>query len=77
MDEAREFWVSPPLDVNERLSSLIGLGGSAFPASANLLISSSLNSGISGGGECGLTEALAGTGIRTAQGKGEAVGERC
>ena len=51
MDEAREFWISPPLDVNERLSSLTGLGGSAFPVSANLLISSSVNSGISGGGE--------------------------
>ena len=51
IDEAREFWVSPPLEVNERLSSLIGLGGSAFPVSANLLISSSVNSGTSGGGE--------------------------
>ena len=26
---------------------------------------------------CGLTEALAGTGIRTAEGKGEAMVERC
>ena len=26
---------------------------------------------------CGLTEALAGTGIRTAEGKGEAIVERC
>ena len=54
IDEAREFWVSPPRDVNERLSSLTGLGGSAFPVSANLLISSSVNSvnsGTSGGGE--------------------------
>ena len=51
MDEAREFWVSPPRDVNERLSSLTGLGGSAFPVSANLLISSSVNSGTSGEGE--------------------------
>ena len=51
IDEAREFWVAPPLDVNERLSSLTGLGGSVFPVSANLLISSSVNSGISGGGE--------------------------
>ena len=51
IDEAREFWVSPPRDVNERLSSLIGLGGSTFPVSANLLISSSINSGTSGGGE--------------------------
>ena len=50
MDEAREFWVSPPRDVNERFSSLTGLGGSALPVSANLLISSSDNSG-SGGGE--------------------------
>ena len=51
MDEARDFWVSPPLDVNEGLSSLAGLGGFAFAVSANLLISSSDNSGISGGGE--------------------------
>ena len=51
MDEAREFWVSPPLDVKDRLSSLTRLGGSAFPVSANLLISYSVNSGISGGGE--------------------------
>ena len=51
IEEAREFWVSPPLDVNERLSSLTGLGGYTFPVSANLLISSSVNSGISGGGE--------------------------
>ena len=51
MDKAREFWVSPHLDVNERLSSLTGLGGSAIPVSANLLISSSVNSGISGRGE--------------------------
>ena len=50
IDEAREFWVSSPRDVNERLSSLTGLGGSVFPVSANLLISSSDNSG-SGGGE--------------------------
>ena len=50
IDEAREFWVSPPRDVNERLSSLTGLGGPVFPVSANLLISSSDNSG-SGGGE--------------------------
>ena len=49
--EAREFWVSPLLDVNERLGSLTGLGGSTFPVSANLLISSSVNSGTSGGGE--------------------------
>ena len=27
--------------------------------------------------DCGLTEALAGTGIRTAEGKGEAAVERC
>ena len=27
--------------------------------------------------DCGLTEALAGTGIRTAEGKGEAMVERC
>ena len=51
IDEARELWVSPPLDVNDRFSSLTGLGGSAFPVSANPLISSSVNSGISGGGE--------------------------
>ena len=51
MDEAREFWVSPPLDVKDRLSSLTGLGGSAFPVSANILISSSVKSGTSGGGE--------------------------
>ena len=51
IDEAREFWISPPRDVNERLSSLTGLGGSALPVSANLLISSSVNSGTSGGGE--------------------------
>ena len=51
IEKAREFWVSPPLDVNERLSSLTGLGGSTFPVSANLLISSFVNSGISGGGE--------------------------
>ena len=51
IEEAREFWVSPPRDVNERLSSLTGLGGSVFPVSANLLISSSVNLGISGGGE--------------------------
>ena len=51
MDEAREFWVSPPLYVIERLSSLTGLGGSIFPVSANLLIFSSVNSGISRGGE--------------------------
>ena len=51
MDEAREFWVSPPLDVRERFNSLTGLGESAIPVSANLLISSSVNSGMSGGGE--------------------------
>ena len=51
IEDAREFWVSPPLDVNERLSSLTGLGGSAFPVFANLPISSSVNSGTSGGGE--------------------------
>ena len=51
IDEAREFLVSPPLDVNEMLSSLSGLGGSALPVSANLLTSSSVNSGTSGGGE--------------------------
>ena len=51
MDKAREFWVSPHLDVNERLSSLAGLGGSAFPVPTNLLISSSINSGMSGVGE--------------------------
>ena len=51
MDEAREFWVSPPLDVNERFNSFAGLGGSADPVSANLLISSSVNCGGAGGGE--------------------------
>ena len=51
MDEAREFWVSLPLDVRERFHALTGLGGSAFPVSAKLLISSSVNSGMSGGGE--------------------------
>ena len=51
MDDAREFWVSPPLDVRERFNSLTGLGGSAFRVSANLLISCSINSGMSGGGE--------------------------
>ena len=51
IDEAREFWISPPRDVKERLSSLTGLRGSVFPVSANLLISSSVNSGTSGGEE--------------------------
>ena len=51
MDEAREFWVSPPLDVKERFNSLTGLGGSADPVSANLLISSSVNFGGSALGE--------------------------
>ena len=32
---------------------------------------------VTGAGGCGLTEALAGTGIRTAKGKGEAAVERC
>ena len=58
IDEAREFWVSLPLDVNEKLSSLTGLGGSALPVSANLLISSSVNSGNSGGGGGGGRERL-------------------
>ena len=57
MDEAREFWVSPPLDVKDRFSSLTGLGGSAYPVPANLLTSSSDNSSISGGG--GELEAVA------------------
>ena len=59
IDEAREFWVSPLRDVNDRLSSLTGLGGSAIPVSANLLISSSeiSSSGITGGG--GVSEAVA------------------
>ena len=51
MEDAREFWVSPPLDVKERFNSLTGLGGSADPVSANLLISSSVNSGGAGVGE--------------------------
>ena len=51
MEEAREFWVSPSLDVKDRFNSLTELGGSAFPVSTYLLISSSVNSGISGGGE--------------------------
>ena len=50
IDDAREFWVSSPRVVNERFSSLTGLGGPVFPVSANLLISSSDVSG-SGGGE--------------------------
>ena len=54
IDEAREFWVSPPLDVNERLSSLTGLGGSALPVSANLLISSSGGGEGVGSGCCGV-----------------------
>ena len=45
MDEAREFWVFPPLDVKEKFNSFTGLGGSTDPVSANLLISSSVNSG--------------------------------
>ena len=45
MEDAREFWVSPPLDVNEKFNSFTGLGGSTAPVSANLLISSSANSG--------------------------------
>ena len=44
MEDAREFWVSPPLDVKEKFSSLGGLGGSIDPVSANPLISSSVNS---------------------------------
>ena len=51
MDEAREFWFSPPLDVKDRFNSSTGLGEFAFPVSANLLISSFVNSGMSGGGE--------------------------
>ena len=51
IDEAREFWVSPLLDVKDRLSSLTGHKGSAFPVSANLLITSSVITGISGGRE--------------------------
>ena len=50
MEDAREFWVSPPLDVNEKFSSLGGLGGSTAPVSANLLISSPVNSGTCGEG---------------------------
>ena len=50
MDEAREFWVSPPLDVSEKFNSLGGLGD---PVSANLLISSSVNSGRGGGAIAG------------------------
>ena len=51
MEDAREFWVSPPLDVKERFYSLTGLGRSADPVSTNLLISSSINSGGSKLGE--------------------------
>ena len=50
MEDAREFWVSPPLDVNENFNSLGGLGGSTDPVSANLLISSSINSVGAGAG---------------------------
>ena len=49
MDDAREFWFSPPLDDNEKFISFIGLGGSTAPVSVNLLISS-VNSGTSGDG---------------------------
>ena len=45
MEDAREFWVSPPLDDKEKFNSFTGLGGSTAPFSANLLISSSINSG--------------------------------
>ena len=38
MEDAKEFWVSPPLDVNEKFSSYAGLGGSIDPVSANLII---------------------------------------
>ena len=48
MEDASEFWVSPPLDDNEKVKSFTGLGGSTAPVSANLLISSSVNSGASG-----------------------------
>ena len=48
MENVREFWSSPPLDDNEKVKSLAGLGGSTAPVSANLLISSSVNSGTSG-----------------------------
>ena len=51
MEDAREFWVSSPRVVNERFSSFTGLGGSADPVSANLLISSSVNSGGAGAGD--------------------------
>ena len=50
MEDAREFWVSPPLDVKEEFSSLGGLGGSTDPVSADLLISSFVNSGGGGAG---------------------------
>ena len=48
MENVREFWSSPPLDDNEKVKSFAGLGGSTAPVSANLLISSSVNSGTSG-----------------------------
>ena len=51
MEDAREFWVSPPLDVNEKFNSFTGLGGSTDPVSANLLISSSVDSGWAGAGD--------------------------
>ena len=51
MEDAREFWVSLPLDVKERFNSFTGLGGSADPVSANFLITSSGNSGTSGVGK--------------------------
>ena len=51
MEDAREFWVSPPLDDNEKVNSFTGLGGSTAPVSANLLISSSVYSGGAGAGD--------------------------
>ena len=51
IDEAREFWVSSPLDVNEKFNSFGGLRGSTDPVSANLLTSSSVNSGGAGAGD--------------------------
>ena len=47
MEDAREFLFSPPLDDDKKVKSLTGLGGSTAPVSANLLISSSVNSGTS------------------------------
>ena len=50
MEDEREFCFSPPLDDNQNFISFTGLGGSTAPVSANFLISSSVNSGISIGG---------------------------